>query len=258
MEAGAFSTSKLLLLLSARLIDVSLTIGPLPSTAPGRAPAVRAAERLLSRAHKSVDGLFRAVAVLDRERRSSNASARGRSAQAESDVLRSAIIFTGAGLDATMKRLVNDVGRVLITGGATSARKNYEVFLKGEMSKPNVPDGLRTAVLSVHADEALLRYFLAERTKASFQGSSDLKYRVRGTLGIAQRDVPDARIEALDTFFVARNKIVHEMDLENPSSSSVARVPRNPADVAHRCAEVFDVAGALIRGAAAACRRAGL
>ena len=32
----------------------------------------------------------------------------------EVDVVRSAIVFTSAGLDATMKRLVNDVGRALV------------------------------------------------------------------------------------------------------------------------------------------------
>ncbi|MDD7963292.1 hypothetical protein [Microbacterium thalli] len=174
------------------------------------------------------------------------------------DVLRSAIIFTGAGLDATMKRLVNDVGRVLIVGGAAGARGNFDAFLKDEMAKPSLPEGLRDAVLDRNPDQALLKYFLAARTKASFQGSSDLKARVRQTLGIPNRDVPDSSIEALDGFFMARNSIVHQMDLEDPSSKSIARVRRTPLEVAGDCSEVFDVATALITGAAGVCRRAGL
>jgi hypothetical protein len=174
------------------------------------------------------------------------------------DVLRSAIIFTGAGLDATMKRLVNDAGRALILAKAPGARASFEVFLKDEMAKPNLSDGMRKAVLADSPDRALLSHFLATRTKASFQGSSDLKSRVRQTLGIPKRLVQDAQIDGLDDFFVARNKIVHEMYLEDSTGTSVARVKRVPARVATECASVFDVAGALIRGAASICRSAGV
>ncbi|WP_156459055.1 hypothetical protein [Microbacterium sp. Leaf151] len=196
--------------------------------------------------------------VLDKERRAANASPKGRSALAEMDVLRSAVIFTGAGLDATMKRLVNDVGRALIAGGATGARANFESFLKAELAQPKVPDGLRDAILHVHPDQSLLAYFLAARTKASFQGSSDLSSRVRQTLGIPKSAVPDTRLESLDGFFVARNNIVHQMDIEDPSSGSVARIKRSPVQVATDCGEVFAVAGLLIRAAAAVCRKAGV
>ena len=55
---------------------------------------------------------------------------RGRKSKSEIDILRSAIVLTSAGLDASMKRLVTDVGRHLIMQNGTGARHEYEEQLK--------------------------------------------------------------------------------------------------------------------------------
>lgn len=230
----------------------------MPKTASGTAPLVRPAERILGRAHASVAGLFSAVGYLDERRRSENSSTKGRMSRVEIDVLRSAIVMTSAGLDATMKRLVNDVGRVLALKSGSGAAAQYEEFLKRELARQGgMTEPFRNAVLSNDASAALLKVYLAERTKASFQGSGDLKVRVRQTLGISKKQAPDLDIERLDTFFIARNKISHEMDLSQPDSSSIARVHRTPTTVASQCKDVFSLAGVLIRGAAVIARKHG-
>ena len=177
----------------------------------------------------------------------------------EIDVVRSAIVMTSAGLDATMKRLVNDVGRVLALKAGSGAAAQYEEFLKRELARQGgMTEPFRNAVLSNDVSTELLKVYLAERTKASFQGSGDLKVRVRQTLGISKKHVPDLDIEQLDAFFLARNKISHEMDLEQPDSSSIARVHRTPATVANQCKGVFALAGALIRSAATVGQKHGI
>lgn len=174
----------------------------------------------------------------------------------EVDVIRSAIVMTSAGLDATMKRLVNDVGRKLVLVQGSAARSQYEEFLKREMARPGrMSEPFKVAVLSSDANAELLKLYLAERTKASFQGSGDLKVRVRQTLGLSKSDVTDPDIDRLNAFFSARNKISHEMDLNRPDSASIARIHRTPDDVATQCRAVFEVAGALVRGAAAVCQK---
>lgn len=227
-----------------------ITFSGAPAGPNGHAPHVRAAHRILGRAHASVAGLFGAVDVLDESRRTANSTTKGRMSKVELDVLRSAIVLTSAGLDAAMKRLVNDVGGTLAALPDTAARRQFEEWLKAEMAKPNITEPFRQAVLSKDVAERLLSAYLAERTKASFQGSGDLKKRVRQTLGIPSTAVTDSALESLDDFFVARNRISHAMDLIDPSSDSIARHPRNPTEVARQCSEVFDVAGALIRAAA--------
>lgn len=90
-------------------------IDPLPELEKGRKqPYVRQSYKVLERAHSSVEQLFAAAGALEAVRREANSSKKGRKARLEVDILRSAIVMTSAGLDASMKRLVNDVGRELI------------------------------------------------------------------------------------------------------------------------------------------------
>ena len=233
-------------------------IGPMPAGPSGQAPLARPSFRILGRAHASVAGLFDAVSVLDDKRRAGNTSTKGRMSRVEVDVLRSALVLTSAGLDAAMKRLVNDVGRALVLRPSSGARRQFEEYLKSELAKPQVSGTFRCAVIAFDQSESLIDLYLGERAKSSFQGSSDLKVRVRQTLGISKSDVPDSEIERLDEFFLSRNKIVHEMDLNDPSSKSTARVHRRKEKVAAQCSLVFEVGTALICGAAAAARKVGV
>jgi hypothetical protein len=51
------------------------------------------------------------VEILDDHRRGSNPNTKGRMTRDEIGILRSAIVLASSGLDASMKRLVNDVAR---------------------------------------------------------------------------------------------------------------------------------------------------
>lgn len=230
----------------------------LPPGPSGKAPWVRPAYRILSRAHDSVTGLFSAVQILDKARRDANESRNGRTSKVEVDVLRSAIVMSSAGLDAAMKRLVNDVGRSLVSVPGTGARREFDEYLKRELLKPKVSDSFRDAILAPDVGGRLVSHYLADRTKASFQGSGDLEIRVKRALGISNSHVSQPDLKRLDEFFMARNKISHDMDIQDPKTVSIAREHRTPDQVARQCNEVFKVGVRLINGAAAACREAGV
>ena len=231
-------------------------ISPLRGLSGVRQSLVRPTYRILTSAHDSVVDLFDAVDALDAARRKANSSPKGRKSKSEIDILRSAIVLTSAGLDASMKRLVKDVGRYLIGRDGTGTRHEYEEHLKREMAKRRGSEPFHQAVWAVDPAEKLLVFYLAEKTKASFQGSRDLKIRVRHTLGMSKSVVPDSVLENLDSFFDARNEIVHDMDLRNPSTDSVARKHCDVEMVAEQCNLVFDVAVSLILGAVEACKKA--
>lgn len=221
-----------------------------------RQPLVRPAYRILASAHVSVVEQFDAVDALDTARRRVSNSPKGRKSKSEIDILRSAIVLSSAGLDASMKRLVTDVGRPLIMQNGTGARREYEQHLKREMEKRKVSDPFRQAVLAINPVDELITFYFAEKTKASFQRSGDLEKRVRHALGISSSDVSDSVLEGLNSFFQSRNKIVHSMDLKDPSSDSLAREHRDFDVVAEQCNMVFEVAVKLILGAVDACRKA--
>jgi hypothetical protein len=229
---------------------------PLHAAPRGHVPEVRSAYRLLRGTHQTVRGLFDAVSVLDDQRRLANPNKKGRMTRDEVDILRSAIVLTSSGLDASMKRLVNDAGRRLIAIPGTGARAQYEQYLKRALSGPAVPDGIRNAVVSADPGSALLEYYLGDRTRASMQGSGDLKARVRSVLGIPGTAVADIRLETLDYFFIARNKVVHDMDYKETLGGSVARVHRAPGVVALMCNRVFEVAAELVGATATVLKQA--
>jgi hypothetical protein len=70
--------------------------------------------------------------------------------------------------------------------------------------------------------------YIRSKTKASYQGTNDLKERVRDLLGVPKANVTDARIKALDGFFTARNDIVHRLDYVTPQGPSTKRHHRSP------------------------------
>ncbi|MEU5874730.1 hypothetical protein AB0A73_24605 [Glycomyces sp. NPDC047369] len=232
-----------------------IELGDLPEL--GRAPRVRPAYRILGRAHASVKGLFGAVSVLDDARRSANPSKKGRMSHIEHDVLRAAIIFTSAGLDASMKRLVRDAGRALLEQSNSSAAKRYQAFLKNELSKPvAATSAFINAVTAPNAADRLIDLYIDQQTESSFQKSGHLKTRVRDALGIPAQAVTDLELESLDEFFKARNKIVHEMDLVDPANS-ITQNSRAPEDVVAMCSYVFETGARLMRAAASAVKKAG-
>lgn len=217
----------------------------------GGVPELHNAYRYLRGAHKSVSGLLDVAQSLSDSRRASNPSATGRMAQEEVDVLRSALVFTSSGLDASMKRAVNDVGRYLIPRAGTGAQAQYRQYLKQELSSDSVDANLKNAVIANDATGQLLKYYLAARTKASFQGSGDLRARACGALGISDKQVPEADLKALDSFFKARNSIVHSMDYDQVSNpTSRARIHRSVTETTAQCDRVFTAAADIMHAAA--------
>jgi hypothetical protein len=173
-------------------------------------------------------------------------------ASQEVDLLRSAIVFASSGLDASMQRLVNDAARYLILHPmATTARVQYEQFLQGELRAAVVNGALQTAVISRDPAEATLRYYLAVRTKASYQGSGDLEKRVRNVIGISNARLPTATLRSLDDFFLARNRIVHSLDYEDVANSNSRKRRHLRIEEAHDlCNQVFAVAADLFAASA--------
>ncbi|MCX6501140.1 MAG: hypothetical protein NT132_01795 [Microbacterium sp.] len=224
------------------------TIEPLRDGPKAKVPEVRNAYRFLNGTHGSVAGIVSASQRLSDIRRVANKTTVGRLASEEVDLLRSAIVMTSSGIDASMQRIIWDAGRYLIPIGGTAARAQYEAELKQALSgKDKVDEDLKRAIIGAEPAEHLLVYYLRMKTKASFQGSGDLKKRVRNALGVPNSTVPDATLESLDPFFKARNNIAHSMDYERPDESGRrARVHRSVDDVTSMCNNALGIAADLL------------
>jgi hypothetical protein len=226
----------------------SFGLKPLPNPPVGQIPQVRRACRYLTATHGSVTGLLDSYNLVREERVKSQGHGAGRLSRDELDLLRAALIFTSSGLDACCQTLVTESLPSLIGLGGT-ARLLFERWLEAQVHQP-IPAFVE-ALKDPDPRSAFMRLYIQSKTKASYQGTTDLKERVRDLLGIPKATIPDARIKALDGFFTARNDIVHRLDYVTPQGPSTKRHHRSPVDVVKECDRVLIVTSGLIHATAA-------
>ena len=171
------------------------------------------------------------------------------------DLLRAAIVFTASGVDACCTILLRDALPTLIQRH-TGARQQYDAFFRRDLNQPADSRALHQALTGPNPSEHLIDYYVNAKTKSSLQGSGDLLQRVRSPLAIPNEVVPKERFTALDSFFSARNQIVHNMDYKSledavarPKTGST-RIQRSPSVVAHQCSQAIELVADLIHATA--------
>ena len=215
----------------------------------GRCPEIRRAQRYLVATHGSVGGILDSYNVVREKRVSWHGHGAGRLSRDELDLLRAALIFTSSGLDACCQTLVRDSLPKLIELGGT-AKTKFDLWLDSQSRQPSTP--FVAALKDLDSRSRFISLYLDETTKASYQGTSDIKERVKDLLGIPNKSVSNAEVEKLAGFFIARNDIVHSLDYVDPNGPSTARHHRSPGDVAAECDSVLLLMSKLIAGTAAA------
>ncbi|MFE6227790.1 hypothetical protein [Streptomyces sp. NPDC057854] len=182
--------------------------------------------------------MFDTLLLIRRARADENSrSTRGRLHNDAHDILRAAIVFTSAGLDASVQALIREAVPTLITGPGTP-RLKYETFVSEQARAPEVEKEFIQALTAQNPADELRALYIDSKTKASFQGSSDLKDRAGAALGIANGQIPSRRFKALNTFFTARNDVAHRLDMVDTTARSrvpVRRSTRAQRDVRDMC-----------------------
>ena len=133
----------------------------------------------------------------------------------EEDLLRAAVVFTGAGLDATLKQLIRDTLPSLLEVN-DQAQEKFEAFAADRLGTGEIADAKVIARYLTSPDPRvrLIEDYIYELTGSSLQSAEEVQ-KVAGALGI---DDPQLRkrITDLRDLFVARNEISHELDLQRP------------------------------------------
>ncbi len=170
---------------------------------------------------------------------------RGRLSDTQVDILRSAITFACAGDDAALKKLIKDTVRRIAVENEL-ARKKFLEFIDRHLAAPDSPVDRRTlGEVLIHPDggqAALLERYERELTGDSLQSAQQVAL-VCGALGVEARAIRERLKEGglLDKTFRARNKIVHELDLDDGG-----RVSRKLPDVQKSAKEVLAVTQEII------------
>lgn len=178
-------------------------------------PQTDTAQRFLTSAYEAVEAVLETLATVRDLRRHQGGDIRGRLTGPEEDLLRAAVVFTGAGLDATLKQVIRDTLPALLDASA-QAHAKFEAFAKDRLGTGEIADTTMIAryLISTNPRQALIEDYIYDLTGSSLQSAEEVQ-KVAGALGIEQADLRK-RIRGLKALFVARNEISHELDLRRP------------------------------------------
>lgn len=188
-----------------------------------------AAQRFLLSAWDSVNDVLHARQIVrDSLRAKGGKSASGVPSGAEQDLCRAAIVFAGAGLDATLKQLIREALPDLLVI-STSAHGNFEKFVAKQLSSNSDevrPGPLAQLLISPSPRDALLAGYLYDLTGSSLQSTEEV-HRSAAALGVDSKALTQ-QIVGLKPLFLARNEIAHELDLLHIREKGRQTPPRPP------------------------------
>lgn len=178
-------------------------------------PGTETSQRFLASAYDSVQAVLTNLQTIREQRRDAGGDIRGRLTANEEDLLRAAVVFTGAGLDSTLKRLIRDtLPRLLETSEQAHAR--FEDFATRRLGTGEIADAKMVAryLTSDSPRQRLIEDYIYALTGSSLQSAEEVA-KTAAALGIEDKDLRKKIID-LKTLFVARNQISHELDLRAP------------------------------------------
>lgn len=213
--------------------SVILKLTPLPAKLPYRVGFPQTVRRLRA-SHASVQGLLDNLTDL-RAAKQLQGLKLARLGHAQSDLLRAAIVFSGAGVDAVLKQLVRDTLPKLLRVHPPT-RERWTRFLS-DLSKQE--RNVFAVLKNRSVDDALLTAYIESLTTRSLQGHDELK-NVRDALGLDEVQFSNERLEGFREFFDARNMIAHELDLKpSRGQGDAQRRDRNMKPSLELCDSVF-------------------
>lgn len=167
-------------------------------------------------------------------------SSKGRPHHAQQDLLRATLVFAGATLDSTIKRLIQDA-LFDVVNISDSGKEEVAKFIQRQMLQNLDKKGgkfLSMALLADSPRESIVSYLVEETTGESFQSFERLLTASK-LLGFSLKPKDDLK-RALE----ARNQIIHEMDAtsEAPGQGKHNRRPRKKSNIKKWSKELLTVA----------------
>lgn len=220
----------------------ALKLAGFPRTCKSRACAK--AVLIADTAHGVCDALLSAYEVMRHQR----GRPRGMTTDNEQDLLRSMLVMAAAGLDATVKQLVQDTLSHLVPIDS-KAQNSFEKFALRRLSGDSTAGAtlnarlLAAVLVSQSPRQRLLDEYVAHLTGSSLQ-SVDSLFEVAAALGSEPIQIGLIPAE-LKPIFDMRNKIIHELDIDLGARLRT-RTVRSQTTMIRGTERVFRLAHAMI------------
>jgi hypothetical protein len=200
---------------------------------------------IASTAHAACDALLGAYELVRHQR----GRPRGMTTDSEQDLLRSMLVMAAAGLDATVKQLIQDSLPTLVSFDEL-AHNTFEKFvlrrLTSEAAAATTGASLKLVarvLVSPNPQARLIEEYVDHLTSGSLQ-STDSLFEVAAALGADPNQIglTDAELRPI---FDLRNKIIHELDI-NLEAHMRTRNVRSQRDMIRATNRLFALGAALI------------
>jgi hypothetical protein len=172
---------------------------------------------------------------------------RGITTDQEQDILRAMVVAAASGLDACLKRLVRDCVPGLVRT-SESVHESLEKFAQKHLQAGEgdvgaiSPKALARILAAPDPQEELVEQYVYALTGDSLQ-SAEQVLKVAAALGVDKAIVGD--IAKLKAIFIARNEIIHELDMNMAHPVRKRRV-RKQADMQSAAERLLAVSAAFI------------
>ena len=173
-------------------------------------------------------------------------NARGTPTDEEQDLLRAMLAFASAGLDSLAKQLIRDALPKLIQRNS-GANDMFKTFVERKLkSSGELNHRLLADVISDENPRTkLISLLVSELTSSSLQSTEEILRTA------AHFDIPSNELtinpQTLSEIFVARNQIVHEMDVDFLQTNRNRR-PRARQKMLDYTNEIFRVSSSFLAG----------
>lgn len=166
----------------------------------------------------------------------------------QQDILRAMLVMAGACIDSTLKQLFRDCIPILIQSDS-GVRSSFNKFVESALKRGRADDALDVKLLAqALGNENPLRYlsssYVYDLTGSSLQSAEQL-YSAADALGIPWKYSINISKSRLKSIFDARNKIVHEMDIDF-SAARRNRYQRKIDEMIDDTNELLRIAGLMV------------
>ncbi|MCK7638020.1 hypothetical protein M0E82_08430 [Corynebacterium sp. P7202] len=175
------------------------------------------------------------------------------------DCLRSALLFSGAGLDTALKRLAAEALPSLVDSDDIVSKK-FSEFVESRISDESGRVRAKELVRILMAKGETPRAVMVNRWIYELQSNSaqsaDRVKEFAAALGVVDSDLrkriePKGRKSLLEKAFLARNQIAHELDVTKPRQVDRKKLEsirqyRKRDDIVSFCTELLDVTQCLV------------
>jgi hypothetical protein len=199
-------------------------------------PGTETAQRFLASAYDSVEAVLQTLKTVRELRRQETGRRLRRLTSPEEDLLRAAIVFTAAGLDATLKQLIRDTLPALLET-SRQAHDKFESFAADKLGTAEVADTKMMARYLTSPDprSRLIEDYVYDLTGSSLQSAEEVD-KTAGALGIDDAGLRK-RIADLRELFVARNEIRTSWTSSARNSRATAHAARELSTTRKRSAK---------------------